>query len=221
MPWFAGLTVLAILLAAQCVYATTLITFDERAHSTPLSTEYSGLGVVLSSTAPIGPGVSPDPADWLHPGEAVAPFVFAIVGVPSTSTPSLPNKIIGAKFDSGGSLIGCERCGIRISFLDPIPTEVSLFITDPDSGQSARFLGPGGLLGAIAIAPASSSFPELVSFSHLGGITEVELVSAPGVGIGFDSLQISAPVPEPAAGSLLAAFALSTAIAKRRRRGPG
>ena len=56
--------------------------------------------------------------------------------VPSSSTASLPNKVIGAKLDAGGGLIQCDRCGIRISFLDPIPRDVSLWITDPDAGQS-------------------------------------------------------------------------------------
>ena len=191
------------LVLAHNAEATTLITFDSLAHATTLSDEYSELGVILSSTAPLGPELSPDPADSLQPGEAVAPFVFAIVAVPPASTPSIPNKVIGAKYDVGGGLIQCERCGIRITFLDPIPTEVSLFITDADAGQSAQFFGPSGLLDAFTIAPPIDPF-ELMSLTHPSGISEVLLVSAPGLGIGFDSLQFGAPVPEPSSGVLVA-----------------
>jgi hypothetical protein len=210
--------VLALVALSAKPRAATLLTFDELPHASPLSTEYSSLGVVFSSTAPIGASVSSDPADSLLPGEAVAPFVFAIVAVPSTSTPSFPNKVIAAKFDAGGSLIQCERCGIRISFLDPIPTEVGFFITDPDGGQSAHFFGTGGPLGSVAIAPASSALPEFVTFSHLGGISEVVLVSAPSVGIGIDSLEFSAAVPEPASGAALGVVVAGCAALHRLRR---
>src|SRR5262249_34031393 len=87
--------------------ASTLLTFDQFAHATALSTEFKGLGVVLGSTAPLGPTLSPDPADSLQPGQSVAPFVFAIVAVPSASTPTPPNKVIGAVWDAGGGLLQC------------------------------------------------------------------------------------------------------------------
>ncbi len=196
--WVVG----AMLLASRGALATTL-TFDDVASGTPLSGEYAALGVVLSSTAPIGPGASSDPADSLQPGESVAPFVFAITAVPSTSTPSPPNKIIGAKYDVGGGLTQCDRCGIRITFLAPIPTEVSFWITDPDPGQSAQFFGPGGLLQTTTINPASSAYPEFLSFSDPSGVSEIVLISAPSVGIGFDSLTFTSPVPEPSAAALL------------------
>jgi hypothetical protein len=133
----------------------------------------------------------------------VAPFVFAITAVPSTSTPSFPNKVIGAKYDAGGGLVQCERCGIRITFVAPIPTEVSFWITDPDAGQSARFFGPGGLLETMTISPASSAFAEFLGFSDGSGISEILLISAPSVGIGFDSLTFTNPVPEPSSTALL------------------
>lgn len=183
--------------------SATTLTFDDLAHGTPLSGEYASLGVIVSSTNPIGAGASADPADSLQPGGSIAPFVFAITAVPSTSTPSLPNKIIGAKYDAGGALVQCERCGIRLTFLAPIPTEVSFWITDPDAGQSAQFFGPGGLLETLTISPASSAFPEFLSFSDGSGISEVLLISAPGVGIGFDSLTFANPVPEPSSSALL------------------
>lgn len=201
--------VTAILLASRGAAATTL-TFDNLTSGTPLSGEYASLGVVLSSTAPIGPGASSDPADSLQPGESVAPFVFAITAVPSTSTSSPPNKIIGAKYDTGGGLVQCDRCGIQISFLAPIPTAVSFWITDPDVGQSAQFFGPGGLLQTTTIA-ASSADPQLLSFNDAAGISEIVLISAPSVGIGFDSLTFSSPVPEPGSGAFLLAGLLAFA----------
>jgi hypothetical protein len=202
-------TVVALVL--MCLGATaeaaTLLSFDELPHALPLSTEYSSLGVIFSSTAPIGASISSDPADSFALGETTAPFVFAIVAVPSTSTPSLPNKIIGAKFDAGGSLVQCERCGIRISFVDPIPTEVSLYITDPDGGQSAQFFGP-----------SSSAFPEFVEFLDLGGISDIVLISRPSVGIGFDSLSFAAPVPEPPETTLVAMALIGWTVAEQRLR---
>ena len=194
--------IVAMALPSGDASATTL-TFDDLAHGTPLSGEYTTLGVVLSSTAPIGAGASSDPADSLQLGESIAPFVFAVNAVPSTSTPSLPNKIIGAKYDAGGGLIQCERCGIRISFLAPIPTEISFWITDPDAGQSAQFFGLGGVIQTTTISPGSSAFPEFLSFTAASGISEILLISAPSTGIGFDSLSFGNPVPEPGSGALL------------------
>jgi hypothetical protein len=194
------------------------IDFDDVTSGTALSGEYSSIGVILSSTAPIGPLVSSDPADSLTPGQQVAPFVFAITAVPSTSTPTLPNKVIGAMYDSDGSLMPCERCGIRITFLAPLPTEVSLWISDPDSGQTANFLRGGNLLHAEIISPPTSAYPQLVTFVDSAGISEVTLVSRPSVGIGFDHLSFEKPVAEPERVTLVLALALLLWIALRGRR---
>ena len=90
-----------IVLGSRPMSAATLITFDDLAPATQLSDEYASVGVLLSSTGPLGPQLSADPADWLHPGEAVAPYVFTIVAVPPASTPSTLNKVIGAKIRCG------------------------------------------------------------------------------------------------------------------------
>lgn len=193
------LVALALTLPAVTAEATAIYTFDQVASGTPLSTELAAVGVVFGSTAPIGPGASSDPADSFRPGEAVAPFVFAIEAVPPSSTTSLPNKVIGAKFDAGGELVQCARCGIRITLLDPIPRLVQLFVTDPDAGQSVQFFGPSGILDTIVLT-TSSTFPEQVGFSDAGGISEVVLVSAPGVDLGFDDLLF---IPEPGTAQLV------------------
>lgn len=187
--------------------------FDEHPHSTPLSNEYASLGVVFSTIDPIGQGASPDPADHLQPGEAVAPFVLAITAVPSTSTASAPNKVIGAKYDAGGGLIPCDRCGIRILFLDPFPTSVSLWVSDPDAGQTVQFFGVHDLIETVTLLAVHSSVPELVSAADASGISEIRLVSAPSVGVGFDSLSFYIAVPEPSAACLL----LAGLVAMRRR----
>jgi hypothetical protein len=212
----AALTALAIALLSGDSRAITL-EFDEFAHGTALSAEFAASGVILESTAPIGPGASSDPADSLQPGESVAPFVFAVVAVPSSSTSSVPNKIIGAKFDSGGGLIQCERCGIRITFTGPLPQDVSLWVSDPDAGQTVEFFGTSGLLATEVLSPATSAFPEFVSFSGTTGVREVVLTSAPSVGIGFDTLQFSNFVPEPGLAVLL--FPGLAFVARRLTRG--
>lgn len=212
----AARAVVVALLASDPASAATL-TFDDLPHATPVGLEYSTLGVQLSSADPIGAGVSADPADHLQPGESVAPLLFAITAVPSTSTPSLPNKLIGAKYDAMGGLVQCERCGIRIVFLAPNPTEVSFWITDPDSGQSARFFGPDGLIQTATIGSANSDFPEFLSLVDGSGISEVVLTSVPSKGIGLDSLTFGSPVPEPSSGALLFFGLLVLAPGRARR----
>ncbi len=129
----------------------TVLSFDSFPHATSLSHQFEcGDGVILSSTAPIGGSFSTDLADALQPGEAISPFVAAIEAVPSSSTASVPNKVIATKYGAGGELLQCERCGISIRFLDPLPTQVGLWVTDPDAGQTVAFSGSGGALSTFA-----------------------------------------------------------------------
>lgn len=171
---------------------STVLSFDALPASTLVSDEFERCDrVVISSTAPIGAGFSSDPADDLHPGEAISPFVVAITAVPTSSTSSLPNKVQATKYDAGGGIVGCSRCGIAIRLLEPLPTQVGLYISDPDSGQTATFSGPGGLLSTLLVVGPSTN-PEFVGFEDPGGISSVVLRSSPSVGIGFDDLTLGA-----------------------------
>jgi hypothetical protein len=169
-----------------------VLSFDEVAHGTPISNDFEcSARVLLRSTAPIGAEFSTDPADSLQRGEAVSAFVAAIAAMPENATASSPNKIIATKYDARGELVLCERCGIALHFLDPLPTKVGLSIASPASGQVVMFSGPTGLLGSVVVVSANGKLPEFVGWEDPGGITQIILRSRPGAGIGFDDLALS------------------------------
>jgi len=151
--------------------ATTLLTFDEFAHGTYLSTEFASLGVILSSGEPLGPTLTSNPADWMPPGGSVSPFVWVSIDVYNGNAASLPNLVFGTLYAAPGYLVGCS-CRIVVDFLDPIPTQVGLYIADADPGQTAEFSGPGGLL-YTAVSNATDKF--YAGFEDPQGISRVVL----------------------------------------------
>ncbi len=168
--------------------ATTL-SFDQFEHGTYLSREFEcSHGVLLGSTAPIGAEISSDPADWYQPGNSVSPFVAAIVAVPASSTPSLPMKVIGTKYGVAGELEQCERCGIMIRFLDPLPRQVGLYVTEADAGQSVLFSSPSGPRVALSTSGPFVGGPSFVGYEDANGVSAVVLRSAQTAGIGVDDL---------------------------------
>ncbi len=173
---------------------STVLGFDEFAHETFLSTEFAALGVIFGSES----------HDGLSPPLVGAPFVRVSVAVPTTSTSSLPNKIVGTVVDPNGNLFWCDPCSIVVSFLDPLPTQVGFFVTDPDVGQSARFFGASGLVGTLSVTGGSNSnYPFFFGLEDSGGISRVVLKTVPCCGVGMDDLRFGAPVPEPGTGSLI------------------
>jgi hypothetical protein len=169
--------------------ATTL-SFDEYAGGYMSRDLECTHGVVLGSTPPIGAELSPDPADWFYAGNSVSLFVAAIVAVPATSTPSPPMKIIATKYGAAGNLELCERCGIIVPFLDPLPREVGLYVTEADARQSVLFSGPTGFLAELSTNGPFLGGPSFVGYAHENGISAVVLRSVPTAGIGLDDLII-------------------------------
>jgi hypothetical protein len=168
--------------------ATTLA-FDQFEHGAYLSRQFEcSHGVLLGSTPPIGAEISSDPADWFYPGNSVSPFVAAIVAVPAMSTPSPPMKVIATKYGAAGNLEQCERCGLIIRFLDPLPRQVGLYVTEADAGQSVLFSGPGGFIAEAQTGGPFVGGPSFVGYAHEGGISAVVLRSVQTAGIGLDDL---------------------------------
>jgi hypothetical protein len=167
-----------------------VLTFDTLAPGSTLSNDFAcSERLILRSTPPLGAELSVDPADWMQPGETVSAFVAAIPAVPESSTSSPPHKVVATKYDVGGGLVPCERCGIALHFIDPLPTKVGLYVTDPKLGQTAMFSGPSGLLGSVVVAGGRA--PEFVGWEDPDGITQLILRSRPSAGIGFDDLMLS------------------------------
>jgi hypothetical protein len=167
-----------------------VISFDQFAHGTVIGSQFQcSNGVLLASTTQIGEESSPDTADWQLPGQQIAPFVFAIEAVPTTSTSSPPMKVIAGKYGADGALYQCERCGIEVHFLQPLPTKAGLWITDADANQTATFSGPSGLLSTVVVTPGEATGgPTFVGYQDPNGIVAIVLRSAPSVGIGLDDL---------------------------------
>ncbi len=155
---------------------STLLTFDEFAHGTLLSTEFAELGVILASGEPLGPALTSNPADWLPPGGFVAPFVWVSIDVYNGNAASLPNLVFPTMYAAPDYLVGCGGCRIIVRFLDPLPTQVGLYIADADVGQTAEFSGPGGLLhtGVVDATCCTGSgdkfFVGLEDFQGISGV---------------------------------------------------
>jgi len=165
----------------------TVLNFDSFQSFTLLGTDFAQQGIVLGSTAPLGPQLSPDPADSLQQGEAVSPVVAVETAVPADSTSSPPNRIIGTKYGAGGEILWCERCGIVIQFPGRFPTKVGFWVSQANQGQTVQFYGPGGILWTFSVGPTAGP-PQWVGYHDPAGITRVVLTSAPSVGIGLDDL---------------------------------
>ncbi len=179
----------------------TVIGFDEFPHATPLSSEFATLGVLFESGEPSGSeSGSTNPNDFLQPGESVSPFVLAINAVPSSSTPSLPNKVIGTKLGAGGGLLAYDAASIIITFLAPIPRIAGLHITDRDAKNNASFYGPAGLLDQQVLGPGTEEHTFL-GFEDPNGISSIVVkTSVPdgggSGGIGVDDVRFGNPVVE-------------------------
>ena len=202
---------------------STLLTFDEFTHGTLLSTEFAGLGVILASGEPLGPELTSNPADWLPPGGSVAPFVWVSIDVYNGNAASLPNLVFPTVYAAPDYLVGCGGCRIIVSFLDPLPTQVGLYVADADPGQSAEFSGPGGLLytGVVNTTCCTGSGDKFfVGFEDPQGISGVVLTPTPSGGLGLDDLRFGSPVPEPSTAALLmiGLALLASSPAKIRRR---
>ena len=202
-----------------------LLGFDTFPHATPFSTEFEYLGVRFESGEPSGPeSGSTNPNDFLQPGESVSPSVLAINAVPISSASSPPNKVIATKIGAGGELLAYDAGSIIVTFLDPIPTIVGFYITDPDFNNNAAFFGPGGLLDLQVLGPGTEA-TTFVGFEHAGGISRVVVKSSiPGGGgsggIGVDDLRFGNPVPEPSTGALVALGIAMIAVGRRARHRP-
>ena len=129
----------------------TVLNFDNFQSFTFLGTDFAQQGVVLGSTAPLGPQLSSDPADSLQPGEAVSPVVAVETAVPADSTSSPPNRIVGTKYGAGGDVLWCERCGIVMQFPGRFPTKVGFWVSQANQGQTVQFYGPAGPLSTVTV----------------------------------------------------------------------
>ena len=112
---------------------------------------------------------------------------------------SEPRKLVGA-LPNGSE---CASCSIIVNFINSIPQEVTLDVTDPDVGQRVLFEGNQGLLFEHVLNGTNSNISETVSFASANGIRRVILITRQNVGIGLDDLQYSNPVPEPSTALLL------------------
>lgn len=217
--WSAPITI------ADFAPGSTLLSFDEFTHGTYLSTEFASLGVILESGEPLGPTLTPNPADWLPPGGSVAPFVWVSIDVYNGNAASLPNLVFPAVYVAPDDLVHCGGCRIIVSFLDPLPTQVGLYIADADIGQTAAFSGPNGLLYTGVADPScctGSGDKFFVGFEDPLGISSVVLTPTPSGGLGLDDLRFGSPIPEPSTAALvmIGLIALGVVSPRHNRRPP-
>ena len=172
-----------------------VISFDQLADGTRVGNQFQcSHGVLLGSTTQIGAESSADTADWQQPGQQISPFVVAIEAVPAQSTSSPPMKLIATRYAADGSLEQCERCGLEVRFLKPLPTKAGLWVTPGGADQTATFSGPGGHLATLVVPPPGGPF--FVGYEDAEGIVAIVLRSAPTSGIGLDDL-IAEGAPGP------------------------
>ena len=205
MPIKNAWIVLAVLLASPVLAgplypadfgpSARLISLDQFPHGALVSNQFQcSHGVILGSTTQIGAESSPDTADWQLPGYQISPHLVAIEAVPAASTPSPPMKAIASKYAEDGFLWQCERCGIEIRFIRPLPTRAGVWITPGSANQTAVFSGPAGHLATLTVPPPGG--PTFVGYESEAGITAIVLRSAPTSGIGIDDL-IAEGAPGP------------------------
>jgi hypothetical protein len=178
---------------------STLLSFDEFPNGTFLSNEFPGVVFRSGDTPTTGTIES-------------SPFVATENEFPN-ATHSSPNKIVGA---IGDPPTKCQSCAIVVTFLDPIPTQVAFWVSDPDFGQFAEFSGPGGLLGTLSVTSQDSGTPFFMGFEDASGILSVTVHTVGSFGVGIDDLQFGTPVPEPSTALLLFGGLIGLSIRRRR-----
>jgi len=186
---------------------SSLLNFDAFPNGTFLSIEFAGV-LLSSGDTPSLSNSSPFVATESAAGAQQTGSQFGTI--------SKPNKIVGAIGSSLDSVVKCQPCAVVVTFMDPLPTQVGFWVSDPDFGQFAEFSGPIGLLSTLSVTSHDSGTPFFIGFEDANGISQVAMHSVQSFGVGIDDLQFGTPIPEPSTALLVACGLVGLAVRRRR-----